>query len=188
MVYQSQEQISRTRWASFAAAAWCVVFGVVHLYWALGGSAGFLEFSLPTTKQFVVTRDPGYIRMTWAVAILCALAAIAALAPMQRWTRRIPRWLVLTPLWIVCGLFLVRGIGNPIQTALISAGIVDFSPLTGPDAQAWSEWLRLDLLFFSPWFVLGGLAFGAAAWFAGRHGDQPEEHSKIGKAQRYRLS
>ena len=33
-----------------------------------------------------------------------------------------PRRLLLTPLWIACGMFLVRGIGNLIQTALVIGG------------------------------------------------------------------
>jgi len=46
------------------------------------------------------------------------------------------QWLLLTALWIACGMFLVRGIGNPIQTALIIGGGMPSDPLAGPDAQA----------------------------------------------------
>jgi hypothetical protein len=183
MAYKSQERIGRTLWTSYAAVAWCVVFGALHFYWALGGTIGFLEFSIPSNRLLVLTRAPVYVGLTWAVGILCVFAAIAALAPIQPWSRRIPRWLLLTPLWMGCGLLLVRGIGNPIQTALVASGVVTFAPLSGPDAQAWYEWLRLDLLFFSPWFILGGLAFGATAWLARRHGDD-----MVSEEQRYRLS
>jgi hypothetical protein len=165
-VYKSPKLIERTRWARYAAVAWCVVFGVPHLYWALGGTAGFAEWSMPPNKILALTRDPLYMGITWGVVIACVFGAIVALAPFQTWSRRIPRWLLLTPLWIVCGMFLVRGIGTPIQTALVISGGMPFEPLAGPDAQAWYQWLLLDSVGFSPWFILGGFVFGATVWSA----------------------
>jgi hypothetical protein len=164
-VYKSPKLIEKMRWARYAAA-WCVVFGIPHLYWALGGTAGFAEWSMPSNKILALTHDPLYMGITWGVVIACVVGAIVALAPFQSWSRRIPRWLLLTPLWIVCGMFLVRGIGTPIQTALIIGGGMPFEPLTGPDAQAWYQWLLLDSIVFSPWFILGGFAFGGTAWSA----------------------
>ena len=170
-LHKSQERIGRMRWPSYAVVAWCVVFGIPHLYWALGGTAGFAEFSMPSNRTLALTRDPLYMGITWGVVIACVVGAIVALAPFQTWTRRIPRWLLLTPLWIACGLFLVRGIGNPIQSALLIAGGMPFDPLAGTEAQAWNQWLLIDAILYSPWFILGGLAFGATAWSARRHID-----------------
>ena len=166
-----QERIGRIPWTSYAAVAWCVVFGALHLYWALGGTAGFAEFSMPSNRVLALTRDPLYMGITWGVVIACVVGAIVALAPFQTWSRRIPRWMLLTPLWIACGLFLVRGIGNPVQSALIIGGGWAFDPIAGPEAQAWYQWLLIDAVLYSPWFILGGLAFGATARFARRHGD-----------------
>jgi hypothetical protein len=163
MLHKSQQRIRRRRWISLAAVAWCVVFGGFHLYWALGGNVGFAEFSMPSNRIYALTRDPLYIAITWGVVLLCMFAAIAALIPVQPWSRRMPKWLLLSPLWMASGLFLVRGIGNPIQTALIMGGVMHFEPLAGPEAQAWYQWLHLDLMFFSPWFIMGGFIFGAMA-------------------------
>jgi len=80
-----------------------------------------------------------------------------------------PRWLLLAPLWVACAMFLVRGIGNPIQSALIIGGGLPFESLAGHDAQAWNQWLLMDSIFFSPWFILGGFVFGATAWSAHRY-------------------
>jgi Protein of unknown function (DUF3995) len=169
LVSKSEERIGRMPWTSYAAIAWCLVFGGFHLYWALGGTAGFADFSMPPNKMLAVTRDPLYIGITWFVVIACAVGVIVALAPFQKWSRRIPGWILLTPLWIGGAMLLVRGVGNPVQSALIIAGGMPFDPLAGPDVQAWYDWLRLDAILFSPWFILGGLAFGATAWAA--HGD-----------------
>lgn len=145
------------------------MFGGIHLYWALGGTAGFEQFSMPSNRILALTRDPLYIGITWGVFIACALGMILAFAPFEAWARRLPRWLLLTALWIASGLLLVRGLGNPIQTALIMRGYISFEPLAGPDAQAWYQWLRMDSLLFSPWFILGGCAFAATAASARRH-------------------
>ena len=183
-VYKSQERIGQTPWTSYAAVAWCVVFGGFHLYWALGGNAGFADFSMPSNKILALTRDPLYMGITWGVVIVCLFGVIIALAPFQAWSRRIPRWLLLTPLWIACGMALVRGIGNPIQSALIIGGGMPFEPLAGPDAQAWYQWLLIDSILFSPWFILGGAAFGATAWSARRHGDDIGGRGMVSEGQR----
>ena len=78
--HKSQERTRRTRWASYAAVAWCVVFGGHHLYWALGDTAGFAEFNMPPNKILALTRDPHYIGITRGAAIISLVAAIAALA------------------------------------------------------------------------------------------------------------
>jgi hypothetical protein len=92
--------------------------------------------------------------------------------------------MLLTPLWIACGLFLVRGMGNPIQSALVIAGGMPFEPLTGPEAQAWYQWLLIDAVFYAPYFILGGLAFGATAWAAGRHLDEMDGGGRSRKGRR----
>jgi hypothetical protein len=166
-------------WVSIAAVLWCVVFGGFHLYWALGGSAGFAEFSTPPNKILALTRDPLYMAITWGVVVACAVGIAVALAPFQIWSHRVPRWLLLTPLWIASGLLLVRGFGNPIQSALIVGGVMSFDALAGPEAQAWHQWMRIDAFLFSPWFVLGGLAFGGTALSARRHGGNSRRNGTV---------
>jgi hypothetical protein len=165
----TRERIATTPWTSYAALAWCAVFGGLHLYWALGGAAGFAEFSMPSNRILALTRDLLYMRITWGVVLACVVGGIAALAAFQTWSRGMPRWLLVAPLWTACGLLLLRGFGNPIQTALIVVGILPFEPLGGPEAAAWYQWLLMDAALFSPWFILGGLAFGATARSARRH-------------------
>jgi hypothetical protein len=169
-VNRSRASIRSIPWVSWAAILWSLVFGGLHLYWAMGGSTGFADFSTPPNRILAVTRDALYMAITWGVVLACAVGVMAALAPFQTWSRPLPRWLLLTPLWIACGLLLVRGIGNPVQSALIMGGVISFDGLSGPEAQAWRQWMRMDAILFSPWFILGGLAFGATARSAIRHG------------------
>ena len=165
----SQEPIGMARWPSYAAVAWCVLFGGLHLYWALGGTAWLAEMSMPSNRILALTRDPIYMAITWGVVVICVIAALLALAPIQPWSRRLPRWILVTPLWIACGLFLLRGVGTLVQTVLVIGGGMPFDPLSSwPDPQAWARYMLIDAAIYSPWFTLGAFAFGATAWFAGR--------------------
>jgi hypothetical protein len=127
--------------------------------------------SMPSNQVLALTRDPIYMGITWAVVIMCVIASLLALAPIQPWSRRLPRWILLTPLWIACGLFLLRGIGTIVQTILLIGGGMPFDPLSSwPDPQAWARYMLIDAAIYSPWFTLGAIAFGATAWFARRQG------------------
>jgi hypothetical protein len=81
---------------------------------------------------------------------MCLFAAIAALAPNHPRSRRLPRRLLPTRLWIACGMFLVRGFGNLLRTASVIGGGMPFKPLAGPDAQAGRQWLLIDAVLFLP--------------------------------------
>lgn len=162
------------RWAGGAAVAWCALFGALHLYWGLGGEVGFARFSAPNNRDLVAAGDAGYLRFTLLVGVVLALAAAAVLVCLRPWGQRLPRWLVLTGLWAACALCLVRGVGNPVQDLLLLSGAIDFAPFDGPWPQAreWYEWLLLDAVAFSPYFVLGAALFGLTARSLPR-GDAP---------------
>jgi hypothetical protein len=66
----------------------------------------------------------------------------------------------------------VRGLGNPVQDLFVLAGVLHFEALDGPEAIAWYRWMLLDAVAFSPWFTLGGIAFGVTAWSARQHGKE----------------
>jgi hypothetical protein len=176
--HRSQVRTGMTRWPSYAAVAWCVLFGSLHLYWALGGTALLVEMSMPSNRVLALTRDPIYMGITWGVVIMCVIAALLALAPFEPWSRRLPRWILVTPLWIACGLFLLRGLGTLVHTVLVIGGGMPFDPLSSwPDPQAWARYMLIDAAIYSPWFTLGAIAFGATAWVAGRQGANRGRHT-----------
>ena len=179
MVHESQKRNLWARWASYAAAAWCAMFGGLHLYWAVGGNAGLAAFSTPSNQTAAFVRDSLYIGLTWAVALVCLYGAIVVLATRRAWGSRLPRWIVLTTLWVACGLCVVRGLGNPIQSLMLVSGIFRSEILDGPLAIAWYRWMLLDATLFSPWFTLGGLAFGVTAWSARQHGKVVTQHDLL---------
>src|SRR5512147_1238950 len=99
MVNKLHKRSGWTLWATYAAIVWCVTFGALHIYWGLGGNAVLALFSTPDNQTVALTRDPLYMGLTWAVGLVCTYGAIVALATIQTWGQRIPRWILLTTLW-----------------------------------------------------------------------------------------
>ena len=131
---------STTVWAGYAACVWALLFTAPHVYWAVGGGIG-LE-GRPMS---------GALRVVNLVSIpLSLVAALIALATIRSWGGMFPRWLLGSAAWGACAVLSVRGGAGLIQNAL---GQEEPPPL-----------FRL----FEPGFLVGGILFGAAAWFYGR--------------------
>lgn len=65
-------------WASYATCGWALVFAVVHLYWALGGTVG-----LP--KGFTVAMNPALFAIDVLAVPLCFIGALLALSFVRPW-------------------------------------------------------------------------------------------------------
>lgn len=78
-------------WVGYATFVWSTIFGLIHVYWAVGGTA-LLEGTMA-----------GLLAVINLVAIISSLiSAIIALAIVQEWGQRIPSWILLTSTWIAC--------------------------------------------------------------------------------------
>lgn len=156
-----------TNWAGHAASLWAFLFAAPHFYWALGGRAG-LTFSLAVrgSTEAALIRDPGFIAGgLWGVGGLCLIAALAALATVRSWGRRIPRGVLLTATWGACAVTALRAFLLPgfVRSTLYVTGAVTLPENMDP------RWPRWDLMLFAPWFLIGGVLFGAAArYYQGR--------------------
>lgn len=132
----------RAVWLSYAAAAWAILFGAPHVWWALGIPAGFPG---GTGSHEIMLRKPWFVAYDLFVAFLCGVAVTVALGLVQPWGRRVPRWMLVTAAWVACAMLGVRGLAGHIVDGLSD-------------------------LVWSPTFSLGGLLFGMVAWTARRHG------------------
>ena len=119
----------------YTAFVWSILFGGVHVYWALGGTGGF-EGRPMGEVLFIIN--------LFAIA-LCLIAAIIALAFVQSWGRRIPSWLLLCSAWVACVVLALRGGVGVIQSTLQG------------------EPVPLLFLIVEPFFLLGGILFGLVA-------------------------
>ncbi|SFL60559.1 Protein of unknown function [Gracilibacillus orientalis] len=119
----------------YAAFAWSILFGLLHIYWAVGGTLGF-DGRTMSEVLFMINL---------AAIFLCFLAAFIALALVQAWGQRIPSWFLLTAAWIACVVLGLRGGVGIIQ----SMKLVEPAPL---------------LYIIEPFFLLGGILFGLSAF------------------------
>lgn len=135
---------SDSSWAGYAAALWALIFAVLHIVWAAGWYIGLEQE--PARKAFART---WFMVYDLVVAGICALAVPVALALVQPWGRRLPRWLVGLFAWTGTTLLVLRGGATVVQT-VYRVAFGRFVP----------EWMMLwDL-----WFCLGAVLFALSAW------------------------
>ena len=134
-------------WTAYAAGAWALAFAVPHFYWAAGGCVGVpgdvCEAGLPTW----------FLVYDLVAGVLCVAGALVALALVRSWGRIVVRRRLA---WIGGAVLVLRGGVGIVQDGLVLAGVVG-------SERGWEPTMLYD-----PWFLLGGVLFGAAAWFDGR--------------------
>jgi hypothetical protein len=87
---------------------------------------------------------------------LCLVGAAFALALVQPWGRSFPRWLLLIAAWGGCAFLVLHAAPVLIEGGLIGVGLL---------RKTLSSLDRWDLLVYEPFWLLGGILFGDAAWF-----------------------
>ena len=134
----------RARLAAAPAVVWCCIFAALHVFWALGGSAG-LASSAGT--ELAARRPVGFVLAgLWGVAALLlaggALIYRAATADMSRRVHRVS-----------AGVLGVAGTGLVLRGAGVEALLLADAGIrsaVGPLETHWS------LILWNPWFVIGG--------------------------------
>lgn len=151
----------RAHRTALLAAAWAILFALMSFYWAAGGRVG-----LETLGTGFVGSDgqapPDLITFTWITGFLKLVAAGIVLALVQprghRWYRLL-RW----GAGLAGSLFVLYALGNAVQHLLMLTGSLPVARTIGT-----LEAVRWHLFFWDPFWLLGGMLFVAAAWYAGR--------------------
>jgi hypothetical protein len=104
---------------------------------------------------------------------MTAVGIVLPLALAQSWGRRIPRWILLTLAWTGCALLSLRGFVGVADDVLRATGLAPngLSGLTTAQVMGSehpSTWTVIAGDATDVLFVLGGLAFGLAAFTYGR--------------------
>ena len=139
-------------WAGYAACAWALLFAAVHLYWGLGGTAG-----LPPGLSVVDT--PALFVIDLLAIPLCLAAAALALALVRPWGGQLPRWPLLSAAWGAAALFVAHALPAVVDAVVLAAGLrtAELAPRE-----------RFSLFLYEPYWLLGGILFGVAAWHSMR--------------------
>jgi Protein of unknown function (DUF3995) len=147
---------------AYAAWWWAVAFAALSGFWAAGGRTGLHPLEeLDATRAEVAVVNLG-------TAALKLTAGLAALATVQDWGRRLPRWLPLAAVWAAAVLMLGHALVNYLGTILIAVGVI---PVDGP---LMTRYRLLDLLLWEPVWLLGGILFALTGWrAAGPRTDRP---------------
>lgn len=116
---------SSPQWRRFARNAGylsCIpalFYGGLKVYWSAGGSLGYIN-----REAALATGHVGQFDFT---AILAALAVVLALALIQPWGEKLPRWLVLFIAFVACTLLTIGGIVG-LATVLFQIGNSTYLP------------------------------------------------------------
>ncbi|MFC9293929.1 DUF3995 domain-containing protein [Streptomyces sp. NPDC057011] len=162
----TRRALSVRRWAAYATCVWTLAgYGTLKLYWALGGTALTSSAPLPRSdREDLVAQTSGRITGHGISVGLVVSGALAALATVQPWGHVLPRRLLIVPMWIISALMVLRASG-----ALGFGFVGDVMVLTGnlqvdpSDTEIAHHLSRVDLLLWSPYFLVWGLLWGATA-------------------------
>ena len=145
----------RRTWAGYAAAIWAGLFGLVSLYWALGGL-----FAIDTVggriEELARARDPQAYLLGWGATAGKAAGVLLALALVQHWGRIVPRVLLLIAGWAATVLLIGYGGLTVGAEALVALHVLHLS--SGVDTYAFYWHLAL----WDPYFLVWGILFGLA--------------------------
>jgi len=144
------------RWPGYAAAVWGLLFAVPSFLWALGGTVGAQTTVSPSLVKLAQDRVTWFVVVLWATGVLKLIGALVGLGLTRRWGTATGRLLVCCG-WGAAVLLVWHGLLFVIGGVLVESGVVAVDPAL----RTISRWY---LYLWGPWFVLGGLAFGAAAW------------------------
>lgn len=148
-----------------AAFAWSLAFGLLNVFWAVGGTFGASTLSA-SIRELAMEAEPVFVATVWISGVGKIVGGLLPLALAFGWWRRIPRrWLRN-----LCGLggvlLTLYGLGDMVRSALIlldiwRSGVVD---------EVRTAWWYL--FFWGPVWFTGGALYGATALLNGSSGEQ----------------
>lgn len=136
---------------------WSVLYALPHLYWGLGGEAGFSVLKRSATETGV-----------WEAAnvfafVLIVLAGLLGLA-LQRFCEPLPRLLLLAVVSLGCAVAAAHGVYGIVYRAAQASGV------TSLDGEVFRvrehSWVLWDMLAIEPWFLVEGLLLGTTGYLA----------------------
>lgn len=147
----------RWAWTGYAAFVVGLLFAVVSVYWAAGGTAG-LDTLGGQIEELARARDPTLVAVVWVTAALKLIGAVLGLALAQAWGRRVPRWILLSASWAASTILVLYGGLQITGLLLVLPGVAQ------PDGPVHLTVIYWRLFLWEPWFLVWGLLLGAATW------------------------
>jgi hypothetical protein len=136
-------------WA--AAAVWAFAFAAVSFYWAAGGQFGVATIAADI-DAIPLAGDPRFVTATGVAKIAAGCLPLALHRAVGT-----PRRRLRVVVWIVGGAFALYGLANFVDHAAMTTGLRAAPEALGATAARW------HLLFWDPFWMLGGALFLATA-------------------------
>lgn len=138
-------------WAIFAAVIWYVVFALMHLFWAVGGSFGLAS----SAGHDLVARRPTIFVVfgLYGVAAILLTGSAMLLAIDHAAASR----LRTAALFVLLGTGVALMLRGVVLELVLAADIGGVRAQIGPVEAPWS------LILWNPWFALGGSLLIAAS-------------------------
>ncbi|MFC3499796.1 DUF3995 domain-containing protein [Micromonospora krabiensis] len=133
------------RWA-YGTFAWLVFFVVSHVV------AVFFPGEDPTGDGPWDLR--AYVIFNLVLILMSAVGAAVVVATVRPWGRRVPRWVLLTPLWLGSALLVVRGVPGMVENLLMATGIRRGGFVGAQDISTAELWAGLGI---NTYFFLGAV-------------------------------
>lgn len=143
------------RAAAYAASLAAFAYGLVSLYWALGGH-GLISTVGGYVEQFAQRGGATAVLLAWAATVLKAAGGFLALALARPWGRLVPRAWLLTASAGASVLLVAYGGLNVAAGALVLTNVIHPSQSTDLNALRWH--VELWDLWFLAWRIMQALA------------------------------
>jgi len=144
------------RRAAIAAFAWALLFGLVSMYWAAGGTIGESTLSR-SIQDMAERREPAFVVTLWGTGIAKVIGGLVPMALAFGWWRNIPRGLLHILCWAGGVLLLLYGQGDMLRATLVIGGAIEVeSPVDRDIARSY-------LLLWRPVWLTSGIGFLATA-------------------------
>ncbi|MBS4197124.1 DUF3995 domain-containing protein [Lederbergia citri] len=133
----------------YSGCIWCVLFGFMSFYWALGGMIGVKTLG-GTILKHAMERDSSFILIVWITGFLKLGGGLFLLLLLKSWPQKVHR--IIYFIALIGGLFLfLYGLANFITLLLAFIGQLSM------EIEGYA--LKWRLFFWEPFWMLGGVLF-----------------------------
>lgn len=140
---------------------WSLLFGLVSLYWAAGGTVGISTLA-QSIQDAAKDGDDTLLIATLITGMLKIAGGLLALISLRPVGDRRIRAVLLVLLWGIGVLYSLYGLLGLVEKALMAVGVLDVPSGLGEDAVVWY------LVLWEPYWILGGVLFLLTALRFGR--------------------
>ncbi|MBS4202192.1 DUF3995 domain-containing protein [Bacillus sp. FJAT-49732] len=141
--------IQRKKLYVYSGFIWCVLFGLMSFYWALGGMVGVKSLG-GSIYQHALKREASFIVIVWLTGFMKLGGGLFLLLLLKDWSIKVHR--ILYYIALIGGVFLfLYGLANFVSLSLAFTGLLSM--------QIEGYALKWRLFFWEPFWMLGGVLF-----------------------------